>query len=92
VPVFLHSHARWSTPPPHPPTHHCFACPSSPLSLIPAFRETFREIFVFWECVWNFPHDGGCGSRVGKTHSLSTPPPQARTTPFPHSTTRVFCF
>ena len=64
--------------------HHCFAHPSSPLSLIPVFP----EICVFWKCVWKCPQDGECGSRVGKKHSTSTPP-HARTIPFPSPTTRV---
>ena len=63
---------------------HCFAHPSSRLSLIPAFR----EICVFWKHVWKCPQDGGCGSRVGK-NTPQAPSPHARTIPFPSPTTRV---
>ena len=64
--------------------HHCFAHLSFRLFLTPVFR----EICVFWKCVWECPQDGECGSRVGKKHSISTPP-HARTIPFPSPTTRV---
>ena len=60
-----------------PPHHrHCFAHPSSPLSLIPAFP----EICVFWKCVWKCPQDGECGSRVGK-NTTKAPPSHAKTIP-----------
>jgi hypothetical protein len=72
VPAFLHSHARWSTcfvlPSPPPPLF----CPSLILFvLIPVFR----EICVFWKCVWKCPQDGECGSRVCKNTPQAPPPP-----------------
>ena len=72
VPVFLYSYACWSTcfvlPPPPPPL---FCPPSSHRHLIPVFR----EMCVFWKCVWKCPQDGECGSRVGRKHSPKHPPP-----------------
>jgi hypothetical protein len=57
-----------------PPPNHCFAHPSSRLSLIPVFR----EMCVFWKCVWKFPQDGECGSRVGKKTLQKYPPPMSK--------------
>jgi hypothetical protein len=70
-----------SPPPQH---HHFFAHPSSPLSLIPAFR----DICAFWKRAWKCPQDGECGSRARKT-TPQVCPPLAKTIPFPPPTTRV---
>jgi hypothetical protein len=81
VPAFLHSRAHWSTcfvlPSPNTTTTF-FAHPSFRLSLIPVFR----EICVFWKCVWKCPQDGECGSRV-RNNTPPAPPPPRQNPPLP---------